>query len=272
MRHSIKNALLAGSLVLLASSAAAHEFWLQAQNYLPETGGSLAISLKVGENFEGELTPFVDARTAALRHYAAGAVSDLAAGLPRRAALPSLAVPVADAGLHLIAFDSEPIEIALPADTFHAYLHDEGLDSIIEQRKAAGKGAEPGRERYRRHVKALLRAGGKSDGTYALATGQRLEITPLSDPYLAAPGDTLRFRLSFEKRPLAGVLVKGWHKRDGQLIIIKTRTDASGEAALGLPYAGEWMVSAVHMVPARGAANADWDSYWGNLTFALPPR
>lgn len=270
MRHYIKNALLAGSLVLLASSAAAHEFWLQAQNYLPESGGSAALSLRVGENFDGELTPFVGTRTAALRHYSAGTVRDLAAGLPQRTALPRLEVPLASAGLHLIAFDSEPIEIALPADTFHAYLHDEGLDSVIEQRKAAGKGAEPGRERYRRHVKALLRAGGKSDGTYAVATGQRLEITPLSDPYAAAPGDTLRLRLSFEKQPLAGVLVKGWHKRDGQLLIIKARTDAGGEVALSLPYAGEWMVSAVHMIPARGAANADWDSFWGNLSFALP--
>jgi hypothetical protein len=30
------------------------------------------------------------------------------------------------------------------------------------------------------------------------------------------------------------------------------------------------MVSVVHMIPARGVANADWDSFWGNLTFALP--
>jgi hypothetical protein len=270
MRFRFQTGLLATMLTLFAPFACAHEFWLEARPFMPDVGSSAAISLKVGENFEGELTPLVDERTAALRHYAAGTVVDQMPRLPRRAALPRLDVPIASAGLHLIAFDSQPITFALPADTFHAYLHDEGLDYVIEQRKAAGKATEPGRERYRRHVKSLLKAGGVSDGAYALKTGQRLEITPLSDPYAAAPGSTLRFRLTFEGRPLASALVKGWHKHDAQLLLIKTRTDAAGEAALSLPYAGEWMVSVVHMIPATNAPDADWDSFWGNLTFKLP--
>ena len=266
MRHLI----LAGLLLLPTLPAWAHEFWLQAEPFTPEAGASAAISLRVGENFEGDLTPIVDERTAALRHYAAGSVIDLMPRLPRRTGVPQLALPMASPGLQLIAFDSQPINIALPADKFHAYLHDEGLDNVIDQRKAAGKEAEPGRERYRRYVKTLLRAGGKSDETYAGSTGQLLEITPLSDPYAAAPGATLRFRLTFDKRPLVGALVKGWHRHDGQLLIIRARTDAGGEVALGLPYAGVWMISVVHMTPARNVPGADWDSYWGNLTFSLP--
>lgn len=237
---------------------------------MPDAGAASTITLQVGENFEGEQTPFVDERTAALRHYAAGAVTDLAARLPRRTPLEKLDVPIAGAGTHLLAFDSQPIEFTLAADKFSAYLHEEGLDHIIELRKTAGQDAMPGRERYRRHVKALLRAGGASDGSYALRTGQRFEITPLSDPYAAAPGATLRFRLAFDSKPLQGVLVKAWHKRGAQLLIIRTRSDAAGEVSVSLPYAGDWMVSAVHMIAAQGAANADWDSFWGNLTFTLP--
>jgi hypothetical protein len=56
------------------------------------------------------------------------------------------------------------------------------------------------------------------------------------------------------------------------LLLIKARTDAAGVVAISLPYAGEWMVSVVRMIPATGAPNADWDSYWGNLTFLLPAR
>jgi hypothetical protein len=26
------------------------------------------------------------------------------------------------------------------------------------------------------------------------------------------------------------------------------------------------------MIPASGAPDHDWDSYWGNLTFAVPQR
>lgn len=268
-RQKVLLSVLLGLTCTLANS---HEFWFEAQPFTPESGASSAISLKVGENFEGDLTPLVDERTVALRHYSAGQVIDLMPRLPRRTALPSMDVPVTTAGLHLVAFDSQPITFSLPADKFQAYLHDEGLDYVIEQRTAAGKAAEPGRERYRRNIKALLRVGGASDNTYGISTGQRLEITPLSDPYAAMPGSTLRFKLAFEKRPLANALVKGWHKHDGQLLLIKARADAAGEVALSLPYAGEWMVSVVHMIPAKGAANADWDSFWGNLTFQLPAR
>lgn len=271
MRLRLSSLLFAGLCCLAAMPATAHEFWLQARPSLLPAGGVSELTLRVGENFDGELTPFVDERTVALRHYAAGAVTDLASRLPRRTAVPRLAVPVAP-GTSLIAFDSQPITFSLSADRFHAYLHDEGLDHVIEQRKAAGKDTTPGRERYRRHVKALLRAGDVSDGTYALRTGQRMEITPLSDPFAAAPGATLRLKLTFDGKPLSGVLVKGWHRhRDqSQLLIIRARTDAGGEVALSLPYAGDWMVSAVHMQPAEGTANADWDSFWGNLTFTLP--
>lgn len=271
MRQRLSSLLFAGLSCLGALPVAAHEFWLQASPSMLAAGGASELTLRVGENFDGEQTPFVDERTVALRHYVAGTVTDLAARLPRRTAVPKLLVPLA-AGTSLITFDSQPIEFSLSADTFHAYLHEEGLDHIIEQRKAAGKETTPGRERYRRHVKTLLRAGAASDGTYALRTGQRMEITPLSDPFAAAPGATLRLKLTFDGKPLPDVLIKGWHRhRDqSQLLIIRARTDAAGEVGLSLPYGGEWMVSAVHMQAAQGTANADWDSFWGNLTFTLP--
>lgn len=271
MRLALNRTLFPALLAFLTMPAWSHEFWLQSQPYTPNVDTTAAITLKVGENFEGDLTPFVDERTSTLRHYANGAVTDLSSKLPRRTAVPRLDLKITTPGLHLVAFDSQPIDISLPADKFHAYLHDEGLDHVIEQRTANGKAAVPGRERYRRFVKTLLKAGDASDETYAVTTGQRLEIIPLSDPYKAAVGATLRFHLNFESRPLKDVLVKAWHKHDNQLLIIKARTDAAGDVALGLPYAGVWMVSVVHMIPAEGTKNADWDSFWGNLTFMLPP-
>lgn len=272
MRLAIPKSLLPALLTLLTIPAWSHEFWLQSQPYTPNLNTTTSITLKVGENFEGDPTPFVDERTSTLRQYANKTVTDLSSKLPRRTPIPRLDINITTPGLHLIAFDSQPIDISLPADKFHAYLHDEGLDNVIEQRTANGKAATPGRERYRRHVKTLVKAGDASeDNTYATKTGQRLEIIPLSDPYKAAPGTTLRFHLNFESQPLKGALVKAWHKHDNQLLIIKARTDAAGEVALSLPYAGEWMVSVVHMIPATGTKNADWDSFWGNITFMLPP-
>ena len=55
-----------------------------------------------------------------------------------------------------------------------------------------------------------------------------------------------------------------WALQDGR------GPDAEGRVTVTPPWAGTWMASVVHMVPATDSPNHDWDSHWGNLTFALP--
>lgn len=269
----MKNRFLSSVAALaLATSlpASAHEFWMLPQSFTPAAGATIGLTLTVGQDFSGEQIPFYAALVAGLRHYSMGTVQDLASRIPATTVLPELGLPVTRAGTHLIAFDSHPSKIAMTPGKFHAYLHDEGLDAIVQQREAAGTAGMPGRERFRRNVKTLLRAGGKSDATYAVRTGQRLEIVPLADPFAKAAGDTVNFSIFFDGKPVPGTLLKAWHKRDGQTMIIKAHATAEGRAAFTLPYAGTWMISAVHMIPATDTQEADWDSYWGNLTFELP--
>ena len=82
----------------------------------------------------------------------------------------------------------------------------------------------------------------------------------------------MRFRLLFDGKPLVNRLVKAWYKHDGQTLLIRTHSDSGGQVAFNFPYAGPWMLSVVHMLPATETADADWDSFWGNLTFDLPGR
>jgi hypothetical protein len=257
-------------LALLTSlPAAAHEFWMMAKPFSPAVGAPTSITLHVGEYFHGDLLPFAVPQTAALLLYSKGKPRDLQNQLPTDTALPEMQMAFPNPGTYMLAFDSNPSQITLAPDKFHAYLHDEGLDHIIRQREEAGTATAPGRERYRRNVKTLLRVGGKSDGSYAALTGQRLEIVPTSDPLSKSAGDNLSFTLFFDSKPLPNALVKAWHQRDEQTIMIRARTGADGKVSFGLPYAGPWMVSVVHMVPAVDAPDVDWDSFWGNLTFEL---
>src|SRR5207247_1472154 len=46
------------------------------------------------------------------------------------------------------------------------------------------------------------------------------------------------------------------------------RSDGRGEVAIPVAEAGEWLVSAVRMVPSRDRSAADWESTWASLTFA----
>lgn len=263
---------LAAMLLLCASlNAAAHEFWMWPNTFALQPGGELRLSLLVGERFEGQLTGFGRHQARGLRHYSAASPVDLMAQVPQQDQA-DFALRLRRPGTHVIAYDSAANLADLPADKFNAYLADEGLEHIARQREASGAANTPGRERFSRNVKTMISVGGRTDASYRVRTGQRLEIVPLADPLKAAAPATLRFRLLFDNKPLAQALLKAWHKQDGKLVTARARSDAQGRLSLTLPHAGPWMLSVVHMIPATGVPDLDWDSYWGNLIFALPAR
>ncbi len=169
-----------------------------------------------------------------------------------------------------LALDTRAKSITLPADQFTSYLREEGLESVIATRERTGQSTAPGRERYARCVKTLVRVGPRSDGTFAVSTGQHLELTPLADPFAVRPGGRLSLRVTFAGQPLAQALVQAWHRKGDQLLRTAARTAADGTVAFDLPQAGEWMFSLVHMVPVTDEPAHDWQSFWGNLTFTLP--
>jgi uncharacterized GH25 family protein len=250
------------------SSAFAHEFWIDTSPPAPAAGAPVTMTLRVGEFYTGELVGITTAHAVSLRSLAADGDEDLTARVPA-SMLPALRLSFARPGGHVLAYESHPSQVALEAGKFHAYLHDEGLDWVVQRREAAGTAAKPGRERFRRSAKALLNVGGASDGASTRSTGQKIEILPLDDPLAAAPGAMLRFRLLFDGQARPGVLVKAWHKQGAQVTTIRATSDAQGRFDLVLPFAGNWMLNAVHMVPATGAPDVDWDSYWASLTFVL---
>ena len=77
----------------------------------------------------------------------------------------------------------------------------------------------------------------------------------------------MSFQLLFDGKPLVNRLVKAWYKHDGQTLTIRSLSSPAGTVTFHLPYAGLWMLSVVHMIPAEDTTDADWDSFWGNLTF-----
>jgi uncharacterized GH25 family protein len=257
-------------LALLGKGALAHEFWVLPDRFASPAGSAVRLSLAVGENFQGEPVAFSTALVAALQHFSAGGTrSDLRPHVPAEPKA-EFVLSLPRAGAHLLALDTHPSEVVLEAGKFHAYLREEGLEAVIAAREAGGTAQTPGRERYRRHIKSLLLAGAASDGTALVRTGQRLEILPLADPLKRRPGQDLGFQVLFEGKPLAQALVKFWHRRGSQTLVVRTRSDAEGRVTVTPPWSGTWMASVVHMVPATDSPKHDWDSHWGNLTFSLP--
>ena len=275
---------LVACLLGLVSSVQAHEFWFKPVAPLPSVGDTVTLRLEVGEFFNGDAAGFSIPTTKALRHFSAKApVEDLKPFLSAKEREAEVELALDTPGTHLLAYDSAPLRLQLEAGRFKAYLHDEGLDFVNTQREHAGTADQPGRERYRRNIKTLIEVGPEPktvqalDQTYAKHASQRLEITPLHNPLAMVPGDALPVQVVFDDKPLVGALVKAWHKHDGQLVMIRATTSAQGEVVFNLPYAGDWMVSVVHMIAATDSGDdegheegVDWDSFWGNLSFHLP--
>lgn len=265
----MKSSLALFAFLGVAGAAAAHECWLQPATFAPVAGPAIGLTIQVGEKFVGEPRPFNPERIAALKHFSAAGTEDWTAKANHKLQLP---VKFEDAGTHVIIYDSKPSLISLAPAEFEAYLREEGLEFVIAEREKAGEAAKPGRERYQRCNKTIVRADGKADETFAVVTGQRLEIVPIDDPAAWRAGGTLRFKLLFAGRPLAAAKVRAWHRAGENLTTLDATSSEAGEVAFALPAGGQWMLSTVHMARLSADKDADWESHWGNLTFAVRGR
>jgi hypothetical protein len=260
------------AITFLTSSLPAHEFWLRPDHFTVAPNAPVNFTLNVGEGFSGEPRPFTSERVQFLRHISASGAEDWLSRVSPPPGAPALTTTFATAGTHLVAYDSQPSLITLDAEKFNAYLREDGLAHIAAAREKAGTAGQPGRERYRRCVKTLLRVGASGDATFSTPTGQRIELVPITDPFATSAQSPLRVQLLFDGHPLARTLVRAWHRSGDRLTTLDAHTDANGTATFTLPFAGAWMLSTVHMIPATNTPDLDWESFWCSLTFAVAAK
>lgn len=257
--------------LLLFVSALAHEFWIQPAAFFVKAGTAVSLNILVGENFNGERWEARKSRIARYRHFSATGETDLMSEVQTEA-MPNQTLRLTSAGTHLVALANTNKFIELDRDKFLAYLREDGLDNAIAARKQRGETGKKGREHYRRCVKTLIQAGDTRDQTFAQNAGMPLEIMPLQNPYAQRPGQMAEFEILFEQKPLAGALVRYWNRSSrGLLTVEKQRSDSRGRVRFRLRAGGN-MVSLVNMVPYEKTSEADpepadWQSYWGSLTF-----
>jgi uncharacterized GH25 family protein len=258
-------ALVAAPLLFaMSSTAPAHEFWIEPSTFSPAPGARLDIRLCVGDGFEGWALPRNEQRIE--RFEAIG----------RSGNLPLLGIDGADPagvtrlptpGGYIVAFESKYTLANLPAEQFSAYLKEEGLEPILKLREQRGESERGASDAYTRHAKALIRAGESQEEFVDRAVGLRLELIAGRE----LPGDERSFQLLHEGKPLANALVIAT-RLGAAANDLQARTDNGGRVTLSLQAAGTWRVDTVHMIRARSAVPADWESLWASLTFEISAR
>lgn len=278
----------------------AHDFWIEPDSFRPPPGTVVAVHLRVGQNLDGDLVPranhLID-RFVMVTESGEVPIVGPDAGEPAGRVRPEAPGPA------VIGYRSLTTPIELEATKFEAYLREEGLETIIDERAARGDRAKTGREIYSRCAKSLLRVepaapGGAAVGQTGASSGSQaaskpakavktpaqgkdkrplyqrplgftLEIVPLADPYAMKPGSSLPVQVLHEGKAIANVLVVAMNA-EAPMKKISARTDKAGRTSLALDRPGFWLVKAVHMRPAPAASGADWESLWASLTFELP--
>ncbi len=263
-------------LALAPVPAAAHEFWLSPSRYRAAAGDTVLVSACVGTGFRGETRPYAASRVVRFA-LQAGRRLDLTRAATNGDLVMARFVAADDGGA-LVAYESTFAAIELPADEFDRYLATAGLDGPRAARAKAVARA-PGRERYARCPKACI--AGRQPARLLQPAGLTFELVPLADP---AAGPTVSVQALFRGKPLSGALVRAWSRplagprpfdpatRDSVGPAGEARTDGRGIATLRVDRPGEWLMSAVHMIPSADREAADWESYWASLTFAREAR
>jgi hypothetical protein len=264
-----RSAALAACVVLaaVAPHARAHDFWIEPSTFRPATGSPVTFRLRVGERLAGEALARDDSMV--VRFVAAGPRGEVpvaGADGAEPAGIATLPVP----GRWVVAYQGRPSAVELEPAKFAGYLAAEGLERIIDLRRARGEERRSARELYSRCAKALLVVGDApdaplGDGAASAPLGLTLELVPLP----RAAGGDFAFRLLYEGRPLAGALVAALSER-APTAPVAARTDHDGRVALPLTAPGWWLVKAVHMIDAAPGSGADYESFWASLAFALP--
>jgi hypothetical protein len=257
--------------VLLAPPIAAHELWIETRPAAPRPGDPFAVALRVGDGL-AEPHPVRREERRIRRFVTLGADGERPVLGADGADPAGLARAGGSGELALVAYESDAAHLVLDAARFEAYLRADGLDRVARLRAARGESAAPGRERYSRCAKALVRPAGAPvpAAGFDRVAGLALELVAERDP-AALAGEALPVRLLFRGAPLGGALVVARRlAADGERTVA-ARTGDDGRARLALDEPAFWLVGAVHMLATEEDAEADWRSWWASLTFDSRP-
>lgn len=269
LARMLKLPILAATLA--ASSAYAHDLWLQPSSFQLPRPGRVPIEILIGHGQNRENWGIRSDRLILLRSLnPAGRSTDFMPLVRPGSNAPSIALPFGEAGTHMVVMQSNQADSSLPAARFNDYLQQEGLTPAIARRQAMETTQSPGRELYSRRSKTLIQVGTPDAHAGSVVTrrlGLTLEIVPERNPYLVAPGHSLPVRVYYRNAALPGALVKLTNLDADATPVATARTDRQGRARFTIPRRGKWLVNVVWTTPLSGNPQADYSTTFSSLTF-----
>jgi uncharacterized GH25 family protein len=263
--------LTAGLLILSAVAAAAHDMFVQPARFFANENADVVVRVLNGTFAKSENS--IDrARLADVSVVSPGGRQHVDTAVWRTAGDTSaFTIRTGAAGTYVVGVSTRPNVIALKAKEFNQYLSEDGIPDVLLARRRSGELGRPARERYSKHVKALIQVGSARSEHFATELGYPAEVVPLDNPYALRPGRFLRVRTLVDGKPAANqyVLFGGRTPGGERLAQRSLRSSADGVARIPLSARGTWYVKFINMARLQGDTAADYESKWATLTFQV---
>jgi uncharacterized GH25 family protein len=224
-------------LLLISSSAVAHDFWIQPDSYRCEPGIAVPVTLQVGHGpsrQRSELPLRRIARFAAVTPD--GTAVDLRGGLNLGASTEDGAVQFQTPGTYVVVLETDN--------------HARTLDGL---------------ESYSRHSKALIQVGSAESVQATQPLGMVLEIVPDVNPYSAV--GALPIHVWFAGAPLAGARVELTNLEHDAQAWETHLTGSDGRASFAMPEGGKWLLNVVWKERRATGQDSAFETYFSSLSF-----
>ena len=267
---TLRTALTTALLLLIATTLLAHDLFIKPESFFVAPQSSVAVRILNGTFTSSENSIEPDR------------VADLSLVTPDGRMHPGfenwddksdttrLRLTVGSAGTYVLGLSTKPRAFTLDAKDFNQYLADDGVPDILAARKEDGTLQQPARERYSKHVRAILQVGEERSALFATRLGYPAEIVPLDNPYGLNVGGTLRVLALVDGAPVANqyILAGGRTPTGDRLARQAFRSDSAGVGRVRITHAGQWYVKFIHMEPMTGDS-VDYESKWATMTFGV---
>jgi uncharacterized GH25 family protein len=263
----MKRRLMLSVLLLVASTGilGAHDLFLKLDSYFVAPGSALQVRVLNGTFSSSDGAVARDRIRDLALVSPSGRIRPNTSAWAAQGDTSVLTLSTGESGTYVIGASLLPRELTLEAKDFNEYLAHDGLPDVLEARRSSGELDRPARERYSKHVKALVQVGDRRTEEYQSVLGYPAELIPLDNPYTVKSAGMLRVRALVDGEPVPSQLVvAGNHKGQRSL-----RTDSSGVARVRIGSRGAWFVKFIHMQPATGDTTIDYESKWATLTFGV---
>jgi len=263
--------VVASTVVASNWSANAHDFWIETVENQRANEASVSVIAKTGHGADQSNWPIVPHRITTLKSIGPGGVQDHQATIMGAVQTGMFTFSDLGQGTHILAIESNNSYSELPAETFEAYIEEEGILPISRDREAAEKKHLAGKELYSRRGKTLVSVGPQTKANPHLTTpiGMTLEITPLDDPFGIAPSSPIQVQVHYQGRPVDRATIHVT-KLDEPDVSTTLFTGSDGIAEMPELASGRWLFHTVWSSPAQGLLNdADYITVFSSLTFDI---